>query len=577
MKHLFTILFTIIVTCLHAQQYNWAFKIASTTGDRGMRITSDINGDLITTGYFGGTADFDPSSATSNLSVSGSGSFKDVYLSKYATSGNLKWAISFGGSDNDYPFALATDKTGSIYVGGDYTGTMHMNQTFQTGTFINSAGGRDGYVAKYDANGTFVWVIPIGGTGKDIVHGLATDEDDNIYVTGYFGGTVDFDPSSAVFNLISNGGRDIFLAKYDATGKFKWAFNMGGTMSTAYEEGGQDLVVRGNEIYLTGNFEGNVDFNPSNTLENKVQSNGLLDIFLAKYDTAGNYIWAIGAGCSGKHDFSFGVDVDASGNAYITGGFEQTVDFDPNGGVAQLTAPSNARDIFVAKYTGDGAYVWAFQIGGSSVVHEDGFDIDVAGSDLYLTGSFWGPADFDPSQATATRGVSNNQAFVAKYTTDGTFRWAFDIGSTSVTGPADNGFGIVADNNGSVFVTGDFYGNADFDPHPVANVSLSGGNTGQAFIASYNGSVSLSASGNSDALKVNLYPNPANAYINIDAGEKDIESLQVVTSTGELLYSIGAVNNQQTFIDIQNYKQGIYFLKVKCKDHSEGKFKFVVY
>ncbi|MBA4241492.1 MAG: hypothetical protein C0448_12260 [Sphingobacteriaceae bacterium] len=539
---------------LNAQVYTNAFKIQSSGSDRGMRITTDNSGNVITTGYFEGLTDFDPSANSATLTPNGS--FQDVYIAKYDASLNYIWSVKFGTSGTDFPYALAVDASNNIIIGGDV-----------------SSNNRDGFVNKYDANGNVIWTISLGGVNKDVVYGVNTDAAKNVYVTGYFSNTVDFDPSAGTYTLASNGGRDIFLAKYDSTGKFRWAFNLGGTISTAYEEGGQDLVIAGPNIYLTGNFEGTTDFNPA-VASNTLMSNGSLDMFIAKYDTTGAYVWAISMGSNNKHDYSYGIDVDASENIYITGGFEETVDFDPSVGTATLTSASvSAQDIFVAKYNSSGIYQWAFKVGGSSLVDDHAFDIDVTPiGDIYICGEVWGSADFDPSIGVYNINPSNDQIFFAKYNNAGGFVWAFDIGATSSNGSADNGYGVKATATGSLYVTGDFNGTADFDPS--ANTANLTSSAGDAFVGVYGTSVFVGVNTiELDGASIKAFPNPSSGQVNFVYTEFNNEewSLEITDVTGKPVLKTENIKNEIINMNIEGLSSGVYFYSIKTNNQISTK------
>lgn len=552
MKKIYFVLicFTFIVS-LNAQTYNNAFRIQSAGTDRGMGISSDNTGNIISTGYFGGTADFDPAAGSASLTPNGTG--EDVYIAKYDAALNFMWAVKFGNSGSDFSYALDIDASNNIIVGGDL-----------------SQNNRDGFVNKYDANGVLLWSIIIGGSNKDVVYGVKTDAQKSVYVTGYFENTVDFDPGAGTYTLTSSGGRDIFLAKYDSSGAFRWAFKMGGPLSVAYEEGGRDIAISGPNVYLTGNFEGTSDFNPGASVNN-LTSNGSLDMFVAKYDTTGSYLWAISMGSNNKHDYSYGIDIDAAENVYITGGFEETVDFDPSAGTYTLSSASvNAQDIFVAKYNQAAAFQWAFQVGGNTAVDDHAFDIDVTpAGDIFICGEVWGPADFDPSPAINLITPSNDQIFFARYSSSGSFGWAFDIGATSGNGSADNGFGVHATNSGMLYVTGDFSGTADFNPGPgTATLSSIGGD---AFLAVYGTSIvsAINETETSDKPFV-VYPNPASDMVTFHNTEfANIPwSLAITDIAGKLILNIASISMANHVVNTGKLSPGVYFCNMKSGDKS---------
>src|ERR1035437_9575750 len=131
----------------------------------------------------------------------------------------------------------------------------------------------------------FLWAKSMGGTGNDIGYSIALDASGNVYTTGYFYGTVDFDPGAGTFNLTSAGNYALFISKLDASGNFVWAKQIGGTSSGAL---GQfiSLDASGN-IYTTGCFFGTVDFDPGAGTSN-LTSSSTNDIFVSKLDASGN-------------------------------------------------------------------------------------------------------------------------------------------------------------------------------------------------------------------------------------------------------------------------------------------------
>ncbi|HEX6432020.1 MAG TPA: SBBP repeat-containing protein, partial [Niastella sp.] len=190
----------------------------------------------------------------------------------------------------------------------------------------------------------YIWAQRLGGTTADISYSLAVDASGNSYVTGYFSTTADFDPGAGTQNLTAAGGADIFLAKYDASGSYIWAKNMGGTANEMSY--GVAVDASGNS-YITGYIGGTADFDPDAGTQNLTPAGGT-DIFLAKYDASGNYVWAKNMGGT-TGDVSFAVAVDATGNSYITGQFAGTADFDPNAGTQNLIS-LNGNELFIAQY-----------------------------------------------------------------------------------------------------------------------------------------------------------------------------------------------------------------------------------
>ena len=285
------------------------------------------------------------------------------------------------------------------------------------------------------------WAEQAGGTSYDIGHGIAVDGLGNSYVTGFFENSADFGD----ITLTSAGGRDIFVAKYDASGALLWARQAGGGF---YDCGNAVAVDGSGNSYVTGFFGGSADFG-----DITLNSAGYDDTFVAKYDASGTLLWATQTGGI-SFDRSYGIAVDVSGNSYVTGSFEDSADF---GDITLNSA--GAADIFVAKYDASGTLHWAKQTGGISFDRSYGIAVDVSGNS-YVTGYFEGNATFgagEPHETTLTS-VDESDIFVTKHDTSGALVWATQAGGTSI----DRGYGIAVDGLGNSYVASYFEGNATF-------------------------------------------------------------------------------------------------------------------
>ena len=301
-----------------------------------------------------------------------------------AADGDFVWAKRMGGTGADEGRGIALDSAGNVYTTGRFEGTVDFDPG--AGTFtLTSAGDNDIFVSKLDSEGNFLWAKAMGGTSGDEGRGIALDSAGNVYTTGRFEGTADFDPGTGTFNLTSAGGLDIFVSKLDSEGNFAWAKAMGGTH---YDLGYGIAVDSVDNVYIVGAFGGTADFDPGAGTFN-LTSADWNDIFVSKLDSAGNFVWAKGMG--GTHDdYGFGIAVDSASNVYTTGRFSDTVDFDPGAGTFNLTS-AGGDDIFVSKLDSAGDFVWAKGMGGTGY----GIAVDSAGN-VYTTGSFISTADFDP-------------------------------------------------------------------------------------------------------------------------------------------------------------------------------------
>ena len=365
----------------------WAKCIGGTSDDLGNSIAVDASGNVYTTGYFVGTADFDPNAGISNLT---SATLRDIFVSKLNASGNLVWAKRIGGTGDDIGYSIAVDATGNIYTTGAFQITVDFNPNASV-LNLTSTGNYDIFVSKLNAAGNLVWAKAMGNaTSNDIGNSIAIDATGNVYTTGYFQGTVDFDPNAGVLNLTSAGNADIFVSKLGATGNLVWAKSMGGTSN---DFGNSIAVDASGNVYTTGYFGGTVDFDP-NAGDLNLTSTGFLDIFVSKLNATGNLVWAKAMGGT-TNVVGFGITVDATGNVYITGYFQGIVDFDPSAGISNLTA-SGSTDIFVSKLASTGNFAWAKSMGGISNDFGSSIAVDAIGN-VYTTGSFGSTVDFDPN------------------------------------------------------------------------------------------------------------------------------------------------------------------------------------
>ncbi|EAY29087.1 SBBP repeat-containing protein [Microscilla marina] len=394
---------------------------------------------------------------------------------------NYEWAHGIGGTDFDAANDVAVDASGNVYVVGNFRST-NVDFNPSAGNTANlTADVIDVFIAKYTKNGDYLWAHKIGGANTDDGLNIAVDANGNVYITGAFSGTVDFDPSAGGVANLNDGDGTGFFAKYDTNGNYVWAHNIG-TSSKGI------AVDASNNVYVIGDFFGTLDFDPSTTNTANLTASSI-DIFFAKYDTDGNYMWAHKIGGSG-FDFKNGnsIVVDGSGNVYITGNFRgANVDFDPSAGSTANLSSNGDADAFFAKYDSNGNYLWAHKIGGTA--YDGGVVITVDGSsNVYIIGAFTSSnVDFDPS-AGGTANLSSNgnlDIFFAKYDSNGNYVWAHSIGGTN----KDSGRGMTVDGSGNVYITGYFQGfDVDFDPSAggTALLSANRSTSSSIYVAKYN-------------------------------------------------------------------------------------------
>ncbi len=348
-------------------QHLWSRALSGSGDDRGESVAVDAAGNVVVTGCFQNSVDFGGGPL--------SGGSGDVFLAKYGANGNPLWSKRFGGAGLDSGNQVAFDAAGNVLL----TGYFSSGADFGGGPLPN-AGGSDVFVAKFDANGAHLWSRGFGN-GSSIQQGLAiaVDRDANVLVSGSFGGSVDFGGGPR----ISAGDRDVFLAKYAASGTHIFSQRFG---STGADEGlDVDVDVAGSAVVL-GSFHATVDFGGGPLTAAGASS----DIFVAKFAADGQHLWSQRFGGVGP-DAGSGVSVDQGNNVIATGWFEGSVDF---GGGPLVSTQS--RDIFLAKYDAYGGHLWSAAFGGTQ--EDEGLAVDAA-DEVLLTGgfedTFFGPTDKD--------------------------------------------------------------------------------------------------------------------------------------------------------------------------------------
>ncbi len=330
----------------------------------------------------------------------------------------------------------------------------------------------------------FAWVRGIGGTGDAYGISIATDLNGNVYTTGAFRGTNDFDPSASVFNLTSNGDLDVFISKVDASGNFLWAKSIGAIYDDKSYSVATDAM--GN-VYIGGSFYGTVDFNPDTPIYN-LSSGAFIqygfNAFLLKLDPVGNFIWAK-VFTSASFNLIKSLAVDNFGNLLVAGNFTATTDFDADTTVYNLM-PEYGSDIFILKLDTVGGIIWAKSLGGAGNESVSGLVLDNL-NNIYTTGSFSGISDFYPGIGMYNLSASGvADIFVSKLSSSGSFLWAKRMGGnpTSYSGSAS----IDVDALGNVYTTGSFTDSVDFDPGPgIFRLKASSVNS-TLFISKLNGS-----------------------------------------------------------------------------------------
>ena len=395
---------------------------------------------------------------------------------------------------------------------------LTVNPNPPTPTTTTTVPPRAGYLATYDASGS---------------RGISVDSSKNAYTTGSFSGTVDFGGGDVTSNAVS----DIFVVKLDSDGNFQWVYTAGGSGNDRAVDIGTDSS--GNS-YITGNFSETVNFGGGDV----TSAGNSDDIFVVKLDSDGNFQWVYTAGGTQdgtssttlKFDGGTGIDIDSSGNVYITGIFDTVVDF--GGG----NVSSSGKDIFVLKLDTDGNFQWVYNVLSSGNDDANSITTDPSGN-TYTTGYFYNTADFGGGDVTSN---GYNDIFVVKLDSDGNFQWVYTAGGTGV----DELHAIAIDSSDNVLTTGYL-----------------------SSTVNYGGGVRISAD-TVTALVLKLDSFGSLVWVNAYGGQGAQEGLGIAADSSDNIFTTGYFYNTVDFGDgdvTSTGNEDIYILKL----NSSGSFQWI--
>ncbi|MCX6276214.1 MAG: hypothetical protein NTV09_13520, partial [Bacteroidetes bacterium] len=352
------------------------------------------------------------------------------------------WANGGGGNGADNANSICSDTQGNVFVTGDFSGdsiVIGSNTLLNAGTPFADV---NIFVAKYNSLGSVIWAKSAGGAGYNKSYAIAADNDGNVYITGTFAGPqIIFDSDTLTCGIDTNC---IFIVKYNTLGNVIWARKS----TETYLAYGFGITSDGDgHIFASGYFVG-----ASMTLGGVTLSNGgfFNNMFVAKFDTAGNIIWArtcTGGTGPGSGD-GFSVATDANGNVFMTGYFSAT---DITFGNVTLSNPNTEYSAYIVKYDSSGTVQWARKSSGGLFNFSYKVATDASGN-AYMAGEFSNNSIVFGNDTLQFLG-GNNDGFVVKYDAAGNVVWAKCFGGVSDDAVHD----IVCDATGHIYITGNFY------------------------------------------------------------------------------------------------------------------------
>lgn len=353
-------------------QFQWVHTFATSTP---WEITVDSDGNSYIAGYFSGTVDFGGGDVTSD-------GVTNSFILKLNSLGQFQSLYTFGNSA--YIVSIDIDSDGNIYTTGHFTGTVDFG-----GGDVTSDGSGDIFVLKLDSTFQFAGVTKFGDVGNDEAYDIDIDSDGNLYVAGFYSGTIDDAHGGAI---TSNGETDVVVFKLDSSLMFQWVYSFG---STGFDIARGIAVDSSGSAYIAGNVAGTVDFGlGSISLDS---SNG----FLVKLRPNGNFNWTF----LYPNTYGWGAYLDSSNNVYFTGNFVGITNF----GYGDIE-PNGSADAFILKL---GSWVQTFSGDGFSNNRRIGVD---SNGNPYLSGYFTGDEEVFGTNITSN---GSNDIFILKLNAKG--------------------------------------------------------------------------------------------------------------------------------------------------------------
>jgi hypothetical protein len=454
--------------------FSQRFGDAASQSARALAV--DLYGAIVMAGEFSGTVDFGDGPLTS-------AGDNDIFLARFDPDGSVQISRRFGdASGPQRAQAVAVDAGGAVILAGFFSSSVDFG-----GGALTSLGSNDVFIARFDPSLAHEWSRRFGDGDGQYASGVAVDDASNVYVTGYFSGTMDFGGGP----LIAAGFDDVFLAKFTGAGGHLWSKRFGGTSSQ--QAFGVAVDPSGNVI-IVGHFLGNIDFGGANLV-------GVhLDAFAAKFDPTGLHLWSKRFGSTLAQSVQ-AVTTDEAGNVYLAGTFSTSIDF--GGGV--LTS-AGADDAFLAKLNPAGNHLWSKRFGdaaASQVVTTVAVDPTER---VTIGGHFAGTADFG---AGVLSSAGLEDLFVAQFQGGGTIEWSARYGD----GAAQFVEALVADPLGDRVLAGNFAGAVDFGGGSLASEGAE-----DAFLARLDSWTLTSAPAPGiGSASLRAFPNPFNPATTLEA------------------------------------------------------------
>ena len=459
----------------------WAKSAGGATfSDQSTGITVLSDDSTVVTGLFAGSATFGQGEPNQTILTSSGG--VGISMARYNSDGTLAWAKSaLGNSNYNYIFSITSLSDDSIVLAGWFNDSIIFAPGESNQTTLVSNGNTDIFIARYNSNGTLVWVKQAGGTSDDHGLGITTLSDDTTVVTGTFGESATFGAGeSNQTNLDSAGYYDVFIARYRPDGTLYWAKQAGGNST---DEGFGVKALSDNSTVVTGYFQGSATFGQGESNQTVLTAAGGKDIFVACYHPTGTLAWAKCAGGSST-DQGSAITALSDNTTMVTGFFHGSAIFGQSESNQTVLTSSGDNDIFIARFNHDGTLAWATSAGGYYGNDFGSSILRLSDDTTVIAGIFHKTATFGSSQVNQTilQSVGDLDVYMASYNPNGTLN---GVRNADVESTYDYRTSITSLSDDSIVITGTFFDSATFGAGTLNKIILTAEGSEDIFIARF--------------------------------------------------------------------------------------------
>ncbi len=562
----------------YADKIEWAISFGGVDNENIDHILVCPNNEVIIIGTFSDNISFG-NGLSNKDTIFCENDFEDVFIARFNSDGEFLWVTSLAhGPEYFYWWIFpSVDQNGNLLICGTFINEMTIGKNQTNEITLKSPDGNslDIFITRIINDGQIDWAIKAGDEEQEQVWDFASDNSGALYITGRFWGDSTFFPGGMKDDIILSGNENaysIFTVKYDENGDIHWA----NRIKSEYDILSYSIAVsKSGKVLIGGYFTDNMVFETESIVDTSFSSNGETDIFIATYDSGGNYSWAISEGGL-DYDLAKDLSFDSKENIVVTGFFQGTMIMGDRDTLrSDDSIFDNFDDIFLAKYDPEGRYLWSLREGGGMLDGGEGLQI-FDNDKILLSGFYWIEATFSSgniNETTISNIADTSSHFAAKYSPDGMLIWVADVDSLFNTFNTN----IAIDLDGEMLRAGEYSGNINLISKENS-IPLSSNGANDIYLAKFSDKITSITEDNiymkDYTLKQN-YPNPFNPSTTIEyiIPKKENVKVELFNILGEriniLVDEIQSAGNYKLNPNLHHLPSGIYFYKLTAGSYKK--------